>query len=259
MEEGSPTEYREWAPSRDLAADVGCVWRGHIDRTGVPYTDRVLPDGCVDLIWDGARLFVAGPDTRPVPLPAERNRTFVGLRMRTGRAAALLGRPASEIRDRRVALADLWGETSAAALTDEVAGADTRTVVAALERAVRSRVEAAPPADRAVEGLVAALNARTCNAPGLVRSLAGDLGVTARSLHRRCLAAVGYGPKTLDRVLRFRRLQTLARAHATLGLGELAAAAGYADQAHLTRECRRLSGLTPSKLFLKPRSPPDAS
>jgi AraC-like DNA-binding protein len=50
-------------------------------------------------------------------------------------------------------------------------------------------------------------------------------------------------------VLRFRRARALARRNADVHLAELAAAAGYADQAHLTRECRRLSGLTPSELF----------
>jgi methylphosphotriester-DNA--protein-cysteine methyltransferase len=69
-------------------------------------------------------------------------------------------------------------------------------------------------------------------------------------LRRRCQAAVGYGPKTLQRVLRFRRF--VSRVDATpaarIDLAALAADAGYADQAHLTRECAQLSGLTPAAL-----------
>ena len=87
--------------------------------------------------------------------------------------------------------------------------------------------------------------------PGTVSRLAAGLGVTERSLHRRCTEAVGYGPKTLERVLRFRRFLGLADsvAGAGAGLARLAALAGYADQAHLTRDCVELSGLTPKALL----------
>ena len=70
-----------------------------------------------------------------------------------------------------------------------------------------------------------------------------------RQLRRRCHAAVGYGPKTLQRVLRFRRFVSRIDAYPdVLDLAAIAAEAGYADQAHLTRECGKLSGLTPAAL-----------
>jgi len=72
------------------------------------------------------------------------------------------------------------------------------------------------------------------------------LGWTTRTLHRRCLAAFGYGPATLRRILRFRR------ALALLGSGvppaETAARAGYSDQPHLSREVRALAGAAPAQL-----------
>ncbi|WP_286163070.1 hypothetical protein [Streptomyces sp. NRRL S-495] len=65
--------------------------------------------------------------------------------------------------------------------------------------------------------------------------------------------AVGYGPKTLHAVLRFRRAVAWAGsgggAGALPGLAEVAARAGYADQAHLTREVRRWSGVSPTVLL----------
>jgi AraC-like DNA-binding protein len=247
------TGYRERMPSPDLAADVACTWTGHIGDSGDPYTDRVLPDGCVDVIWDGTRLLVAGPDTGPVPIRSAPDTTFVGIRLRPGRAAGVIGRPTSDIRDQRPDLAELWGPMRTDRLVTEVAEApDTTTVEAVLERAVRRRLATAPTPDRVIDALVATLRSRPPTGPGLVATLATDLGVSERSLHRRCSAAVGYGPKILDRVLRFRRALALMESNATAGLGALAAAAGYADQAHLTRECRRMSGQTPSELFKTP-------
>ncbi|NED34808.1 helix-turn-helix domain-containing protein, partial [Streptomyces sp. SID8499] len=62
----------------------------------------------------------------------------------------------------------------------------------------------------------------------------------ARTLHRRALAAFGYGPKTLARVLRLQRALRLARAG--VPYAACAARAGYADQAHLARDVKELAG-----------------
>jgi methylphosphotriester-DNA--protein-cysteine methyltransferase len=79
--------------------------------------------------------------------------------------------------------------------------------------------------------------------------VAGDVGLSMRQLRRRCHAAAGYGPKTLQRVLRFQRfVRMLDAAAGPTDLASAAATAGYADQAHLTRECAAFSGLTPAAL-----------
>ena len=75
------------------------------------------------------------------------------------------------------------------------------------------------------------------------------LGVSERQLRRRFDAAVGYGPKTLQRVLRFQRFLARITPRGEISdLAQLAAETGYADQAHLTREVGRLSGLSPAGL-----------
>jgi methylphosphotriester-DNA--protein-cysteine methyltransferase len=75
--------------------------------------------------------------------------------------------------------------------------------------------------------------------------VASDLGVSERHLHRRVTAAVGYGPKTLARVARLRRLASLPDSP----LADRAHAAGYASQAHMNDEVRRLTGLTPVRFL----------
>jgi AraC-like DNA-binding protein len=85
---------------------------------------------------------------------------------------------------------------------------------------------------------------------GRVHELSRVLHVSDRQLQRRMLAAVGYAPKTLHRILRFQRL--LAVAHAAgegASLSSRAIGAGYADQAHMTRELRQLAGRPPTALL----------
>jgi transcriptional regulator GlxA family with amidase domain len=81
-------------------------------------------------------------------------------------------------------------------------------------------------------------------------ALADDVGLSERQLRRRVEDAVGYSPRMLARVLRFGRFLRAARATGPgRELARLATEAGYADQAHLTRESRELGGLPPAALL----------
>ena len=86
----------------------------------------------------------------------------------------------------------------------------------------------------------------------LVPFLLGRLNMSERTLRRRFEDAFGYGPKTLDRILRFQRFWRLRKKAAEASTALLAIEAGYADQAHLIRESRRLTGVTPLALARAP-------
>jgi AraC-like DNA-binding protein len=104
------------------------------------------------------------------------------------------------------------------------------------------------PADPIIGATVAAAARERADTKGIVRGLIDEFGWSERTLRRRCLDAFGYGPKTLERILRFQYfLRLLARDRTPLSV--LAIEAGYADQAHLAREVRRLSGQSPGKLM----------
>jgi AraC-like DNA-binding protein len=201
-------------------------------------TGSVLPDGCMDLIWSGGRLLVAGPDTRAhTSAPVTPGSPVLGLRLPPGAAPVLLGVPADALRDQRPELADLWGARAARPWVEAVAAGDT----AALEQrvAVRLREHGGPARDAVVV-------ARLVAAGHDAAEVADRLGVTTRTLHRRSLAAFGYGPRTFGRVLRLQRVLPLL--DAGLPLAEVAQRAGYADQPHLSREVRALAGRSPARL-----------
>ncbi|MFF2186890.1 DUF6597 domain-containing transcriptional factor [Streptomyces sp. NPDC058155] len=199
----------------------------------------VLPDGCMDLLWTGGRLSVAGPDTHAfAPKLSNGGGGFaevVGVRFAPGVAPALLGVPAHELRDRRVELSDLWPGPEAREIAERVATATDPA--AALETVALRRIAVTGPPDPLLRAVVDELDAgRT------VASVADTVGLGTRALHRRSLDAFGYGPKTLARVLRLQRALALVRA--SVPYAEAAVAAGCADQAHLARETRDLTGLT---------------
>jgi AraC-like DNA-binding protein len=219
-------------PPAHLRSSIACFWT----RRGNGATVRILPDACADIVWrPGEGAVLAGPDTGPSFSRTARGELIVGARFLPGAGGPALGIPLAELRDQRVPLAELGLDPR-----EQLDGsADPRRALA-LVAAAAARLALAAPPDRAVQ----AAAVRLLDPRRRVDALAEELGLSERQLRRRCMAGVGYGPKTLQRVLRLRRFLRG-------GADELAKAAfdaGFADQAHLTRECRRLTGLAPSAL-----------
>src|SRR5258708_38402521 len=149
----SEQRYAEWPARRSPRGSVACLWASRPSETSA---GRVLPDACIDIIWDGTSLFVAGPDTGPVPIIARSGQFFAGLRFLPGRAPGFLGVPASELLDSRVPLADLWGRAPAGRLADRLASAPSPEAAAGvLARAVGDRALKTLAPDPPVAQLVA--------------------------------------------------------------------------------------------------------
>ncbi len=233
-----PPRYRE---RRSRTVPGATVWTRAIG----PADDApVLPDGCMDLLWVGGRLVVAGPDTRGYPTTAPPGTRISGIRFFPGTAPALLGVPARELLDRRADLDQLWRPARVRALAEILAAAtDPMT---GLDRIAGLVAAESVPADPALRAVV-----RRLNQGASVAAVAESLGLGERRLHRMSLSAFGYGPKLLGRVLRLQRALALARAG--VPFADTAFRAGYADQAHLARDVRELAGTSLARLIARER------
>jgi AraC-like DNA-binding protein len=238
-----------------LAALVSAVWVHRVPAGSPPYRHRSVPNGSIELLCPvgGSPRFV-GPLTRSVTEVLAPGSTVIGLRFRPGAAAGVLGVPAAELADVTVEAGELWGSAARESGERVAAAASDRSAVEALQGLVVGRLADADRPDPLVaEGVRRLMPWRA----GEIGPLGAELCVSQRQFRRRCQAAVGVPPKTLHAMLRFQRF--LARAQYALsrgaspaseGLAMLAADAGYADQSHLTRECVRLTGVTP-RVFLR--------
>jgi AraC-like DNA-binding protein len=238
--------YTERPVPGSLRRLFSCAWF-HTVPSGPRQPVIVPPDGAMDLIWINGELRVAGPDRLAAVEWVPPGTTVVGLRFRPAAARAWLGAPLSAIVGARVPLEQVRG-AEARRLADWLAEApDPPEVARRLEHAL-ARTATAPPEDEAMARLFALLRQPDRAGGGVVAELERRLGLDARTLRRRCSDAFGYGPKTLDRILRLQRFLTAAAEPRPLQLplAALAAAVGYADQAHLGRDVRALVGLTPA-------------
>jgi len=240
------SQYREFPVPAPLRNHFLCLWKQAIIGSG-EYAHRVLPDACIDIVFiNDAPPVVVGPwtDAFVVRLPA--GTKIVGARLHPGRASGVLGVPAAELLNQSVPLSEVWGTNRArsAPALDEAMIVSRKTGLAeVLVRATRSATPLDGPVVKGIRWLAS-------HPQATVQQLSQCIGVSRRQLQRRFSAAVGYGPKMFQSVLRFQRLLNFAsRPTRAVSLADLAAVAGYADQAHMTREVRRFAGCTPAVLI----------
>jgi AraC-like DNA-binding protein len=229
------SRYRE-RPAANAADLVRCWWEQRIGSGAEDYVQRVLPDGCSDVIVTAAGdAFIAGPTMAaalPRLAPGARLR---GLRIRTGALAVVLGLPGTELRDLTVPLAATMPDRGARSLAEAVWD---------------QRIPESWPTG-AVDGRVSYAARRLMGSPATdAATVAGEVGLTGRHLRRLLLQHAGLGCGSLQRVGRLQHFLRLAdREWPATTLATLAAVAGYADQAHLSREIRELAGTTPRALL----------
>ncbi|MGE0025898.1 MAG: DUF6597 domain-containing transcriptional factor [Thermoleophilia bacterium] len=239
--------YRERPAPPGLAPWVECAWE--VEAGPDARVQRVLPDGCMDIVFvDGRGLQAVGANATVFLSEIPPGGRAVGVRMRPGGAPPLLGVTGEALRDVRPAAAEVLGD-DARRLEERVAaartGADrTRALLGWIADRARRAERPDPVVDHLARRLVG-------DSRATVTDLADEAGIGVRHLRRRVVREVGYGPRRLARVLRLQRTVALAAREPAAGLSELAFRSGYSDQSHLSHECRELAGLAPSALFAR--------
>lgn len=259
--------YTETPPGAVALPVVSAYWGFDVATLPSPdFVHRVWPDGCVSLlvVCFGARAVatvVRGVTRAPHDVPVREGARYRGIRFRPECGGLVLGVDVATLRDQNVDARVLLGD-GAAVLGDAVAacGDDDAAVHAVFDAWVvqqgvaRSAVQSAArdrvwPVDTAVRRAVDLIIAS--DGQCLMRDVAADVGVQPRTLQRRFLQLVGLTPKQFAQIRRARgALRRAVADHGTdrVGWSGVAAEAGYADQAHLTRDVAKHTRLSPTRL-----------
>jgi AraC-like DNA-binding protein len=248
-------------PAAPLAAHVDCLW--YSARGVLPHTrERCLPTGCADIVvpllqdhlvrYDDAQgaaarhlrgAIVQGAFDRFGVRGTEGPSAVIGVHFRPGGAAAFFGAALPELRNRTELLEDLWGPAARTLRERLQAAPSPRQALRLMQDHLLQRLTTAPPPDPLVAFAVTAFG----QDPGAARVAPVQRASrsTPAQFIRRFEQAVGLTPKRYARVLRLGELlPTLARC-GPRDWAQLAANGGYADQSHLIREFRLLTGLAP--------------
>ena len=258
-------KYTERKPIPALGNHLECFWFALSDEPPTGEPERVLPDGCIEWIFHvGApfrrlnranewemqpRSFVVGELTRFILLQPTGPVHTMGVRFRPGGAYRFLPLPIHLLTDGFVSTGDLWGRDSQF-LEEAVCEAHS-------DHERQRRVEAfliscliySEPRRRFDAAIGAVMRSRG-QTP--VHQIAAAIGCSPRQMEREFRARAGLSPKALARVIRFQNLLRLAGEGALRQWSSVALDGGYADQSHMVREFRELTGQSPTEREASP-------
>jgi len=240
-----PFGYSEFRPSAWLADYVDCFWSYDVDRRFLSAPRRpVIPDACIDIIWD---LGTAGPDCEligPMTLPFYNNsRRLFGLRFKAFSASFFLGFPLSEILDQKVNCLDLPGGIDWRSII--YPGIRLSAAISSLESALINIIPGIQPQELRAAKALNFLETESCSLS--VQSISDKIGWSRQHLGRKCRDLSGLSPKFICQVFRLQR--TIDDFQEDLDFSSLANSHGYCDQSHMIHDFNKLTSLSPSAFF----------
>jgi AraC-like DNA-binding protein len=257
--------YIERKPIPALANHIECFWFAASDDLPAGEPERVLPDGCLEWIfhvrmpfrrlnraqqWElQPRSFVVGEISRFILLQPTGPVTTMGVRFRPGGAYRFLPFPVHNLTDDFVSTGDIWGQ--AGELLEEVVleARSNHERQQRVEAFLLSRLMESEP-QRRFDAAITALMLARGQTP--VNQIAAAIGCSPRQLEREFRAHAGLSPKALARVIRFQNLLWLVGESTLRHWSSVALDSGYADQSHMVREFRELTGQSPTERDASP-------
>ncbi len=233
-------QYREFAPSPQLADCVKCFWNLEAEP-GLP-VQSIYPDGCAEIVFQYGDHFLrqprsifAGQIYQHLEIaPSGRTGTF-GVRFHTQGAARFFHQPQSEFTAHLYSLREIWG-ADGASLEQRVLDAKSAAArVAIVEAALIAR-----KSDRSAPPILTAALTQIQRLP--IRKICAALAVSPRQLERVFQREVGLNPKLYARIRRFQ--QALQQKNSTWC--DIAYHCGYYDQAHLIHDFVEFTGQPPT-------------
>jgi len=262
--------YREISPRPPLSSFVECFWtlEGDGPQPGAA-PERILPDGCVELILNfGERFsqhndngrelqprhFLVGQMSGPILISPNGAVELLGIRFHPGGTSAFMRVPMNALTDRIAELGSLSSELERELLSVSECLPALDEKIAAVEAALIGRLLSSSQKSSAMR-----LAARIVQSAGVISvdQLASDAGISSRQLERRFMREIGVGPKLLSRILRFQQVfRAVERVDSAWA--SIAVECGYYDQAHLIRDFNQFAGQTPSVLLAERSALTDA-
>lgn len=206
---------------------------------------RKMVTGAGPPLWAPANL-VRGPSNRATLVEQVGREYGMMVQLTPPGAHALFGLPLHEVTDRNLDLDDLLG-TDARRLVGQLAEApDWSTRFRLLDGYLLRRIDAGPE----LAAPVGWAWRRLTRLSGDVRigTLAEEVGWSRQHLNARFHEELGLPPKAVARIARLQKTLSLMNGAGRMSWADAAAACGFTDQSHLSRDFRLLTGCTPTEL-----------
>lgn len=254
--------YHETPPSPRLAGYVKCFWSLEIHGPEAGEPEPVVPDGCIEIVFNLADRFrrfhdsgsvevqpsslIAGQMRQSILIGPSGDVRLFGVRFQPAGAYAFFRFDMSELADRIEPLDAVWA--SVREIEERLAIAhDFDSCVAIIEAELALRLRENSPIDRLLRRAVEKVSIENGGRP--IAALAKDMGISERGLERRFKQSIGLSPKMFSRIVRFQGVLRSLESAAAPGILDAAADFGYYDQSHLINDFRQFAGVSPAAFF----------
>lgn len=256
-------EYFEILPAAPLLPYIECYWARVSRAEKTPSSHLVLPDGCIDIIfnfgdlWErqssagrpanGKRSYIVGTMSAPLIVNSGKVVEFLGVRFRPGKAYKFLHTPASEFTNTSVALNDLWGKNAKILEQQLVEQNKLSEKIQLLEEELLRRLQFGSECDGSFElTLQMIVMGRGLQS---IKALSSLLGMSRQHITRKFQQYIGIGPKLFSRIIRFQHMRkNISRAQEMIWC-QAALEFGFYDQAHMISDFKEFTGFTPEQYF----------
>jgi AraC-like DNA-binding protein len=255
--------YQTFEPSPELAACIKCYWTLESPKEEIPKRQRIVPDGCMELIFhlgdlyrqysgDGnhiiqPRCFVFGQITQPLEIEPTGETEIFAVRFHPEGFMPFATLPVKEMDNKAVALEKLFGEAGLELERQVLAAQSISEKINRVEAFLTARLSNAETIDRVVKSTVETI--LTANGQLSVDELSKKLKINRRQLERKFSATIGLSPKQLSKTIRLQATLKMLQNNRFTSLTALAYEGEYYDQAHFIKDFKEFTGLTPKEFY----------
>jgi len=247
-------QYREFMPCKALLPYVACYWTVDFQASDRHYTHRIIPDGCIDIIFDlkapsnANAAFAVGLMTSYETIELSASCSLFGIRFFAESASRFIKCSASELAGYQANLDDLWGKEGSSFM-DEVRSSNSiseaieRVESVLLKACLQPKTESDPLLQSSLKYMYASKGTMS------VRDLAETVCYSERNLSRIYEKELGVSPKKLLDIIRFQYILQGLHHSPSARQAEFAVNYGFYDQSHFIHKFKRLYGLPPKQVF----------
>jgi len=256
-------DYNTYAPSSLLEAFVKCFWTLAAPATDEPERQRIVPDGCMEMIFHCGdlykqyispnetivqpRSFLFGQITTPLEIEPTGSTNIFAIRFHPEGFMPFATLPIKEMENKAVPLETLFGKAGLQLETDILQAANSSARIAVAENFLQQQLATPQAVDFIARQSVAAM--WQVKGQLSVDDLSEQLNINRRQLERRFATVIGLSPKQLAKIVRLQAALKMLEQRQFTSLTELAYENGYYDQAHFIKDFKEFTGMSPKQFY----------
>ena len=255
--------YQVYTPSPELQPFVKCFWTLEDEKQEEPVRQKVLPDGCMEMIFhygdlykqyfeDGSsiiqpRSFVFGQITKYIEIAPTGVSGIISARFLPEGITPFINMPVTSLENKAVDIKEIFGDDGKRLEEDVLNANNIDERIKLIEKFLLSKLTEPKTIDAITRSCVEAIF-QSHGQIGVVE-LAGKMNINRRNMERKFTSAIGISPKQLARVARLQATLKMLDQKKFTTLTSLAYENGYYDQAHFIKDFKEFTGLSPKSFF----------